>query len=280
MGFKPHEWPLKLKAVNKFANRMKSTLDKAQAALVKSKDDMACYYNQRWTPAPKFTAGKKVFLDASDISTTRPMKKFAHWYLGPYSIVLPIGLHAYHLKMPPSMSGIHPVFHVIKLKLVPPDLIEGRVARLPPPLDIVEGEERYEVEEVINSQFYYWKLQFLVKWKGYGHEENSWISERDIDAPALIMDFYKANPAALKQISAITFGWMGFWLWDRGWGWRRGHMHWDAVPWRGGDVRRTPAETTSNHHKLTQFPHMPHGSTPHGLMWHPRLSRACRTCVG
>ena len=63
--------------------------------------------------------------------------------------------------------------------------------RPPPPLDIVEGEERYEVKEVINGWFYYWKLEFLVKWKGYGYEENSWISERDIDTLALIASVRK-----------------------------------------------------------------------------------------
>jgi transposase InsO family protein len=46
MGFKPNQPPSKLKAVNKFAKRMKSTLDEAQAALTKSKDEMARYYNQ------------------------------------------------------------------------------------------------------------------------------------------------------------------------------------------------------------------------------------------
>jgi hypothetical protein len=49
---------------------MKSTLDEAWAALTKSKEDMARYYNQHWTPAPNFAVGEKVFLDASDITTT------------------------------------------------------------------------------------------------------------------------------------------------------------------------------------------------------------------
>ena len=91
-----------------------------------------------------------------------------------------------------------------------PDLIDGRVTKPPPPPDIVGGEERYEVEEVINSWFYYQRVQFLVKWKGYGHKEDSWFLEKDIDAPDLIMDFYCVNSAAPKCISAITFGQMGF----------------------------------------------------------------------
>jgi hypothetical protein len=46
MGFKPNQPPLKVEVVNEFANHMKSTLEEAFAALGKSKDDMARYYNQ------------------------------------------------------------------------------------------------------------------------------------------------------------------------------------------------------------------------------------------
>ena len=182
----------------------------ARAALAKSKDDMARYYNQRRTPAPTFVAGEKVYLDASDISTTRPTKKFAHRYLGPFPIVRPVGSHAYRLKLPRSMSRIHPVFHIVKLMPVPPDPIVGRRVKPPPPPEIIGGEERYEVEEVINSRFWRRKLQYLVKWKGYGHEENSWLSEGDIDAPELITEFYETHPNAPKRINALTFGHMGF----------------------------------------------------------------------
>ena len=87
MGFKPGQQPLKLEAVNEFVDHMKSTLDEACAALAKLKDDMARYYNQQRTPAPTFIASEKVYLNASDISTTRPTKKFTHRYLGPFPIV-------------------------------------------------------------------------------------------------------------------------------------------------------------------------------------------------
>jgi hypothetical protein len=148
MGFEPNQCPSKVEAINEFTDRMKSSLDEARAALAKLKEDMARYYNQRRTPAPKFTVGEKVFLDASDISTTRPTKKFAHRYLGPFPVVCPVGSHAYRLKLPQSMSRLHPVFHVVKLMPAPPDPIEGRRARPPPLPEIVGGEERYEGEEV------------------------------------------------------------------------------------------------------------------------------------
>jgi hypothetical protein len=46
MGFEPNQRPSKLEAMNNFIDCMKSMLDEACAALAKSKDDMARYYNQ------------------------------------------------------------------------------------------------------------------------------------------------------------------------------------------------------------------------------------------
>ena len=55
---------------------MKLALEEAKAALTKAKDDMARYYNQRRLPAPTtYKPGDMVYLDASDISTTRPLQK-------------------------------------------------------------------------------------------------------------------------------------------------------------------------------------------------------------
>ena len=70
MGFELNQHPSRIESVNEFTEQMKNTLEEAKAALVKSKDDMARYYNQRQTPALDYRPGDKVYLDASDISTT------------------------------------------------------------------------------------------------------------------------------------------------------------------------------------------------------------------
>ena len=113
MGFKPHQNPLHMESVNEFKEQIKVSLSKATLALAKSKEDMERYYNQCHMPAPIFTPGDKVYLDASDIQTTHPSKKLANQWLGPYIVECQVGLHAYCLQLLKSISQLHPVFPVI-----------------------------------------------------------------------------------------------------------------------------------------------------------------------
>jgi hypothetical protein len=85
MGFEPKQ-PARMEAVNEFTDRMKMVLEEAKLALNKAKDDMARYYNQRRLPTPTYKPGDRVYLDTSDISTTRPSWKLSHRRLGPYPV--------------------------------------------------------------------------------------------------------------------------------------------------------------------------------------------------
>ena len=132
MGFEPQQNPSRLEIVNVFKEWMESSLSEARSALVKAKEDMEHYYNRRHEPAPVFAPGDKVFLDASDIQTTRPSKKLAHKRLGPYAIERAVGSHAYRLHLPPSLKRLHPVFPVVKLTPALKDPIPG-CHPVPPP---------------------------------------------------------------------------------------------------------------------------------------------------
>jgi hypothetical protein len=60
------------------------------------------------------------------------------------------------------------IFNHYCWKPAPEDPIAGRHANPPPDPVLVDGEEEYEVKEIMNSRFFSRKLQFLVAWKGYG----------------------------------------------------------------------------------------------------------------
>ena len=187
---------------------MKDTLSEAQAALVKSKDNMAHYYNQCCMPALTFAAGDKVFLDAADICMTCPSKKLSHHFLSPFPVVQPVGSHAYHLQLPPSVMH-PPVFHVVKLMPVSEDPIRQWV-HPPPAPTVIGGEQHYEVESILDSRLRARKLEFLVNWKGYGYKENSWVCKCNINALQLISQFYHDHPGAPHCIHVIHFASMNF----------------------------------------------------------------------
>ncbi len=211
MGFEPHQPPSKVEAVNEFTDRMKSALEEAKSALSKAKDDMARYYNWRRIPAPTFAPGDDVYLDASDIQTTRPSKKLSHRRLGPFPVERQVRTNAYRLTLPPSMKRLHLVFNVVKLTPAPADPILSRHRPPPPPPELIDGEEEYLVEEILDSRMFRRRLQYLVKWEGYGVEGNSWEYADNVEnALEKVAEFHARNPAATRRIRAMAFGTIPF----------------------------------------------------------------------
>src|SRR3979490_1216840 len=103
------------------------------------------------------------------------------------------------------MSRPHPVFNVVKLIPAPEDPIPNRRAEPPPPPELVDGEEHYVVEKVLDSRLMRGRLHFLVKWEGYGYEENTWVAEEDMAAPAKVQEFYQLHPGAPRRILSMAF---------------------------------------------------------------------------
>ena len=93
---------------------------------------------------------------------------------------------------------IHPVFHVSLLDPYTPDPIPGRSQ--PPPLPVItaEGEEEYEVNEILKSRRFRGTYQYFVDWKGYPPSERSWVSWRDMEnAEELVKTFHSQFPNAV-----------------------------------------------------------------------------------
>ena len=140
MGFEPRQNHSNLEMVNEFMERMRMAIEEVKSAICKAQEDMKRYYDRRRTPAPVFNPGDKVFLDASDIQTTRPLQKLSHQWLGPFVVEWRIGPMAYYLKLPYWMKQLHPVFNIVKLTPATDDPITGRKMEDHPPPIVIDGE--------------------------------------------------------------------------------------------------------------------------------------------
>src|SRR6202453_4691063 len=140
---------------------MKSVREEAEAALTKASDEMKHFADFRHGDRPMLKVGDKVYIDASGYTTDRPSKKLSDKRIGPYLILEVINDNAFKLKLLSSMK-IHPVFTRSKLRLYSPPTVPGQSITPQGPV-VIEGEERYNVETILNSKLTRGKLFYLVK---------------------------------------------------------------------------------------------------------------------
>ena len=184
---------------------MKSSRQEAEVALSKAASDMKRYADQSRKEKPTYKVGQKVWLEASNFSTDRPSKKLSHGRLGPCPIVEIVNPNTVKLRLPRQLR-IHPVFNVSDVRPFNESTIPGQKSKTPEPV-FVNEETRYEVEEILNSRLSRGKLQFLIKWKGYTDEHNSWQPESNVlpGAEKLVKKYYVAHPNAPRRINATSF---------------------------------------------------------------------------
>ena len=96
----------------------------------------------------------------------------------------------------------------------------------PLPLEIIDGEEEWVVEDILDSKIINRKLRYLVKWKDFGVEHNSWEPRENVHAPDIIADSIGntqeprdtsgrqnfppslSNPPSCRDVTILKGGWM------------------------------------------------------------------------
>jgi hypothetical protein len=140
-----------------------------------------------------------VYVKAQFFRTTRPTKKLADKFLGPYEIVAQPGTHSFTLWLPQALQAVHSIFHVSMLEPHLPNTIPNRNEEPPAPIEI-EGELKFEIAEILNSKVNHrrrCKLLYLVKWLGYEgtKDKTSWLPADELDhASERVTNFHKAYP--------------------------------------------------------------------------------------
>jgi hypothetical protein len=149
------------------------------------------------TPAPVFKENGLIWLDSRNLRTERPSRKLENKHLGPYRVVRAVGTHAYELDIPDTMKN-HRTFPVSLLNPASSNSLPGQV--VPPPLPvIVDGEEEWEVEELLDSRRRRGRLQYLVKWGG--DSTPTWEPEEYLEDVAAVDDFHCKYPDKPRTLS-------------------------------------------------------------------------------
>ena len=181
-------------AADRVVTSMQKRLTQAKSNLLAAQDRQRTYANRHRRDV-EFAKGQRVLLSSKNIRLKGVgTRKFIRRWLGPFPVLARIGKVAYRLRLPAS-ARIHDVFHVSLLK---PYRSDGREQPEPAPF-LIDGEEQYEVEQVLaHRQRRYGKdqqpkVEYLVKWLGYGIEHNTWEPEANVqNAPEKLSDYWAA----------------------------------------------------------------------------------------
>jgi hypothetical protein len=176
--------------------RLHSDIDRARTHIEAAQQRQKRYADQRRRDV-QFKPGDAVLLStehlrlAGDDSRT---PKLSAKFIGPFTIKRVVNSNAYELELPPSLQ-IHPVLNISRLKHYrdgsqlfpsrpPPD------SRPPPEILEQDGEDAYEVEEVMGRRGSGTRREYLVKWRGYPQWEWTWEPLRNLrNAPDAVADF-------------------------------------------------------------------------------------------
>lgn len=165
--------------------RLKENLETAQERYKKAADRFR-------KPTPAFKVGDLVWLSTKNMNLRVPSSKLGQKYMGPFKVTKLVGAVACRLQLPRTMR-IHPVFHVSLLKATVPNKFPGRFHAPPDPV-MVDGQEEFIVENILDSRLHRSQLQYLIKWQGYSSEDNSWEPADNVNAPRLLRLFHQRYP--------------------------------------------------------------------------------------
>lgn len=166
--------------------------DQLRAHLVQAFKAQEHFANQYRLETPLIEPGDPVWLDAKNITSTRPCRKLDSKRVGPFEVKGEINPSSYELNLPPWMK-IHPVFHVSLLEKAKTNELPNRHQPNPPPV-LVNGQEEYLVHEILDSRIRHNHLQYLIDWEGYPPSERCWVDAVEVHAAGKVRQYHLKYP--------------------------------------------------------------------------------------
>ena len=180
-----------------FAERMQKAWVEAKAALEQTAKAMKAKYDVGRKPSRQYKVGDEVWLEGTNLTTTRPSKKLGDKRFGPFKILEKNGASSYKLQLPVIWKDVHPVFNESLLSPYTPPMAAHQRRPRPPPPTLVDGHVEHTVETILDSRRRGRGYQYLVQWKGFGREHDSWEPLDNLaNAMEKVRDFVRSHPQA------------------------------------------------------------------------------------
>jgi hypothetical protein len=121
------------------------------------------------------------------------LDKLKPHFIGSFTLLKQRSPVAFLVDLPPSYK-IHNIFHInLFHHYTESPLAFGRQTPIPLPPVIIEGAKEYEVESILHYRKYQHQHQFLVVWKEYGREDQTWEPVTNLKNSRDLVDAFKKD---------------------------------------------------------------------------------------
>ena len=204
------EDPDRHRSLDEYVKHQQEVLTQVREALKEAQLTMELYTNRTRRNPEDIKVGDEVYLSTKNLGEShfkQTARKLQPRFTGPFRVEAKLSEYTYKLDLSKvkGMSRLHPVFHIAllwKSKPTPEDLknrfrdetAESAYSAADLSGDTVNGSETpelaaaqtgmtegvYAVEEILDRKKDGNSYKYLVKWRGYGPEDNSWEPRRNL----------------------------------------------------------------------------------------------------
>jgi len=174
-----------------FVKRMKEVHEEAGTALKKAQEDMKRQADKGRKETEDWKKGDRVLLSTKDLMfKERPVRKLVDQYVGPYMIEEVVSTNAVKLRLPISMR-IHPVVNVSRIVQYKKQ-VERQKKEEGKPMEI-EGVKEWEIEKILNKRKIRGVDKYLVQWKGFIAEHDTWERKEDLGNAREVLEEFEGR---------------------------------------------------------------------------------------
>ncbi len=174
--------------VENISEHMNKTLKFARESLVKTRKQMMKQVNKHRKEVD-YEVESKVFLNERNIVTARSFKKLDDKMLDSFTNLGFVD-SSYKLELSESMH-VHDVFHSDLLRSAADDPLPDQKNELSGSI-VVNDEDEWEIDDILNFRRYRRRLQYRVKWNDYDNDLNWYNADDDefMNAQKVVDDFH------------------------------------------------------------------------------------------
>ncbi len=179
---------LQMTKVKNISEHMNKTLKFARESLVKTWEQMMKQVN-KYRKKVDYKIKSKMFLNERNIITARSFKKLDDKMLD-FFINLDFIDSSYKLKLSEFMH-VHDVFHSDLLRSVIDDILSDQRNKFSDSI-VINDEDEWKIDNILNFRWYRRWLQYKVKWNDYDNDLNWYNADDDefMNAQKIIDDFH------------------------------------------------------------------------------------------